>query len=177
MILPYERNKLIHKHICQITDWLIMTTRPTLPNFLRQKTYFIISSKAMAKINTRVVTAIIYIVDNTSVLTSEVTWPPSPSPTTANTCLSAASIPCRMPMPLVPVGWERYVHRHVVSADAERGQNGFVCREPMFKSHQNISKVATSVSVQFSSCVCSILWSLWCCSNRKGVLWRKQKCK
>lgn len=54
----------------------------------------------------------------------------------------------------------RYVHRHVVSADAERGQNGFVCREPMFKSHQNISKVATSVSVQFSSCVCSILWSL-----------------
>lgn len=50
-----------------------MTTMPTLPNFLRQKTYFIISSKAMAKINTRVVTAIIYIVDNTSVLTSEVT--------------------------------------------------------------------------------------------------------
>lgn len=55
------------------TDRLIMTTMPTLPNFLRQKTYFINSSKAMAKINTRVVTAIIYIVDNTSVLTSEVT--------------------------------------------------------------------------------------------------------
>lgn len=91
-----------------------------------RKHIFIISSKAMAKINTRVVTAIIYIVDNTSVLTSEVTWPPPlpspPSPTTANTCLSAASIPCRMPMPPVPVGWERYrgasVHQHVVCLSA-----------------------------------------------------------
>lgn len=73
----------------------------------------------MAKINTRVVTAIIYIVDNTSVLTSEVTWPPLPvhndskhlfisrqhSMSNAN-ATSASRL--------------GEVHRHVVSADAER---------------------------------------------------------